>query len=431
MPTEIWREVVDRRRRYAEVKEKIENGEIESINDFITYNLNITQFAEDVVFNTTDPKFLETFYKALNSVTIIDPTCGSGAFLFAAMNILESLYESCLQRMRNFIEDEDRLNQDNTETFAHKFPYFREVLLNMQSEKHPNQQYFIYKNIILHNLYGVDIMKEAVEIAKLRLFLKLVATVEADHKKENLGLEPLPDIDFNIRSGNMLIGYVSQSQIDNLAALLVSDEDKRKLLEQCEVVSRAFKRHKEIQLSQDYDFNEYKFAKRDLNDRLEILNKLLNKTLFQEHYEGMNYGNWKESHQPFHWFAEFYEIIHEKSGFDIVIGNPPYVEYKDVKNIYKVQNYKTESCGDLYAFVMERADYLLSKNGKIGMIVPVSISSTDGFDSLRKLMLANKDSWILNFAERPSKLFTGVEKRLTIWISTAILGLELFESNLV
>ena len=191
LPTEIWREVVDRRNRYTEVKSKIDKGDIQQINDFITYNLNIRQFAQDVVENTNDPELLKHFYKALNSVTIIDPTCGSGAFLFAAMNILEPLYESCLQRMENFVAEAPK----------GKYKFFEETLAQVKSPEHPNLQYFIYKSIILRNLYGVDIMKEAVEIAKLRLFLKLVATVEADYRKPNLGLEPLPDIDFNIRAG--------------------------------------------------------------------------------------------------------------------------------------------------------------------------------------------------------------------------------------
>ncbi len=71
-------------------------------------------------------------------------------------------------------------------------------------EDHPNHRYFILKSIIVNNLYGVDIMEEAVEICKLRLFLKLVAQIErVEH------IEPLPDIDFNIRAGNTLVGFVS------------------------------------------------------------------------------------------------------------------------------------------------------------------------------------------------------------------------------
>lgn len=88
LPTEIWREVVERRKRYTEIKTKIENGETHEINDFITYNLNIRQLAQDVIENSDDPEFIRHFYKALLNISILDPTCGSGAFLFAAINTL-------------------------------------------------------------------------------------------------------------------------------------------------------------------------------------------------------------------------------------------------------------------------------------------------------------------------------------------------------
>src|SRR5207302_7118464 len=77
----------------------------------------------------------------------------------------------------------------------------------------PNRRYFIYKSIILNNLYGVDIMEEAVEICKLRLFLKLVAQVDPDPRKENGGIEPLPDIDFNILAGNTLVGFATKQEV--------------------------------------------------------------------------------------------------------------------------------------------------------------------------------------------------------------------------
>ena len=77
------------------------------------------------------------------------------------------------------------------------------------STAHPNRRYFILKSIILNNLFGVDIMEEAVEICKLRLFLKLAAQVEPDAAATELGIEPLPDIDFNIRAGNTLVGYAT------------------------------------------------------------------------------------------------------------------------------------------------------------------------------------------------------------------------------
>ncbi len=425
LPTEIWREVVDRRNRYTEVKSKIDKGDIQQINDFITYNLNIRQFAQDVAENTNDPELLKHFYKALNSVTIIDPTCGSGAFLFAAMNILEPLYEACLQRMEIFLEEaKDEKNykhlsselQQSWKSLNHGQSWFRQVLAQLKSPEHPNLRYFIYKSIILRNLYGVDIMKEAVEIAKLRLFLKLVATVEADYRKPNLGLEPLPDIDFNIRAGNTLVGFATEAELQKGLTYTIDGVLAKPLIEEkCEIVANAFKRYKEIQLTYGDDFKEFKKAKAELNKRLNELNHELNQLLHKQ-ATAIPYDKWLQSHQPFHWFAEFYEIIQENKGFDVIIGNPPYVALKDVKYIPK--NYETLPCGDIYALCIERSiNSLLQSEGRIGMIVPISIVSTDGYSSLRKVCHKSKSGYYFsNFGVRPSKLFDGVDKRLTIFI---------------
>jgi hypothetical protein len=88
---------------------------------------------------------------------------------------------------------------------------FREILARVDT--HPNRRYFVLKSIILNNLYAVDIMEEAVEICKLRLFLILAAQVEPDYTSDNLGIEPLPDIDFNIRAGNTLVGYATYDEV--------------------------------------------------------------------------------------------------------------------------------------------------------------------------------------------------------------------------
>lgn len=415
LPTEIWREVVERRERYFEVKRKIENGEIREINDFITYNLNITQFAQDAVENYEGSDFINAFYNAIKEVTILDPTCGSGAFLFAALNILEPLYETCIKRMREFIEI------DNATGTGKKHQNFRKVLADI--EQHPNDKYYIYKSIILNNLYGVDIMKEAVEIAKLRLFLKLVAEVEPDDKDENYGLEPLPDIDFNIRSGNTLVGYATEEELDKgLSWSFDFDSDKEKLHEKMDVVARAFKRYKEIQLEEGVtEYKEFKNAKDDLINRLAELNDSLNDYLAKDYgiirdKEKKKYENWYNSHKPFHWFAEFYEIINNKGGFDVIIGNPPYVVYVESKNNYKVKSFVTLDTGNLYALCSERSLQLLNNNGKFGVILPNSSISADKMASLQQLMKSNNLLWISNFAWRPSKLFDGANMLLAILI---------------
>src|SRR5207302_843056 len=86
-------------------------------------------------------------------------------------------------------------------------PRFRDILA--QVAKHPNRRYFILKSIIINNLYGVDIMEEAVEICKLRLFLKLVSQIDRFQD-----IEPLPDIDFNIRAGNTLVGFATYAEAE-------------------------------------------------------------------------------------------------------------------------------------------------------------------------------------------------------------------------
>ena len=409
LPTEIWREVVDRRNRYTEVKGKIDKGDIQQINDFITYNLNIRQFAQDVVENTNDPDLLKHFYKALNSVTIIDPTCGSGAFLFAAMNILEPLYESCLQRMENFVAEAPK----------GKYKFFEETLAQVKSPEHPNLQYFIYKSIILRNLYGVDIMKEAVEIAKLRLFLKLVATVEADYRKPNLGLEPLPDIDFNIRAGNTLVGFATEAELQKGLTYTLDGALAKPLIdEKCEIVANAFKRYKEIQLTYGDDFKEFKKAKSELNKRLKELNHELNQLLHKQ-ASGLKYEAWLQSHQPFHWFAEFYEILQDNSGFNVIIGNPPYVVYTAEKSPYKVIDYATLTCANLYAYCAERSFNIMNPNGRFGMIIPNSSISADKLSPLQKIFIKDKATWVSNYSWRPSKLFEGADMLLAIVISTS------------
>ncbi len=398
LPTEIWREVVDRRKRYIEVRTKIESGDIKQINDFITYNLNIRQFAQDLLEDTEDPEFIKHFYKSLHKITIIDPTCGSGAFLFAALNILEPLYESCIQRMESFV----------SEGKPGEYKYFESVLEKINSAQHPNRKYFIYKSIILQNLYGVDIMKEAVEIAKLRLFLKLVAAVDVDYKKDNMGLEPLPDIDFNIRAGNALVGIGNEHELNRSLNYTLDGEVSRPIIEeQCDVVARAFKRYKEIQLTHGDDFIAFKEAKDDLKGRLRELNSQLNR-LYHKQATAIPYDTWQESHQPFHWFAEYYEIIKEKGGFDVIIGNPPYVELKDVK-LYSTKDYYTQKCGNLYALCYERAALLGNRDSIIGFIIPVASVCTDGYAELQRIWLNIGSIFISCYNDRPGKLFEGLE----------------------
>jgi len=414
LPTEIWREVVARRRRYEEVRAKLANGEIQDINDHITYNLNIRQFAQDVIENCEGPELLRAFWHAIDQVTILDPTCGSGAFLFAALNILEPLYEACLERMEVFLDELERSGEKHR---PEKLSDFCKVLERI--EQHPNRRYFIFKSIIVNNLYGVDIMEEAIEICKLRLFLKLVAQVESvEH------IEPLPDVDFNIRAGNTLIGYatydeVKKAVLGDAQGKFDLGKDMQRIDGNAQDVDRLFKLFREQQTELGGEVTPT--DKQELRGRLKTLENELNRYLAGEYKidasDKFAYQNWIASHKPFHWFIEFYGIVQKQGGFEVIIGNPPYVEYSKVSNEYSVKNYRTESCGNLYAFVMERNQVLVSKKGHSGMIVPHSAFCTDRMEPVINLFDKEVTLWISTYAIRPCKLFVGSDQRLAIYLT--------------
>ena len=347
----------------------------------------------------------------MQRVTILDPTCGSGAFLFAAMNILEPLYEVCIEQMQEFNAQNPNWFKPELEEIAHKY--------------RSNIQYFIYKSIILRNLYGVDIMVEATEIAKLRLFLKMMAVVEVDFRADNMGLDPLPDIDFNIRCGNTLVGYATEEELNkdldnpsDFNQMWANDEFKEKLKTEMQLVATAYETFKAVQFTQSEDMAAFKQAKRGLNERLAALNELLNRRLHKA-TTSMPYEDWLASHQPFHWLAEFYQIIHDNGGFDVIIGNPPYVVYVDAKYQYRIStSYQTKSCANLYAFCIERSQNLLNIEGRFGMIVPNSSISASKMSILQEMITNRKEAWISNYAWRPSKLFEGADMLLAIIITT-------------
>jgi len=414
LPTETWREVVARRTRFEEIFLKLVDGGVHEVNDLITCNLDIQQFTQDVIETSEGPELLRAFWKGLRDIKILDPTCGSGAFLFAALNILEPLYEACLERMRIFVAE---LDQSGEKHRPEKFSDFRQTLA--QIDLHPNLSYFILKSIIVNNLYGVDIMEEAVEICKLRLFLKLIAQVEQAET-----IEPLPDIDFNIRAGNTLVGFTSIGEVQhalttdsNGQMFIPTPEITSQLLriqEEAELADKAFKQFQRLQLEKGSITAQ---DKAELRQRLEKLNAELNRALAKTYdvdANSLDFAPWQQSHKPFHWLVDFYGIM-AQGGFDVIIGNPPYVEYGQVKNVYTIKNYSTESSGNLYSYIIERNVSLSHAKTRSAMIVPHSAFCTDRMSPLMALFNSNW-FWISTYDIRPSKLFDGVDQRLAVYI---------------
>ena len=401
LPTEIWRETIERLQRYNSIKNKIVNGEITEINDFITYNLDIRQFVQNLLGKTEDHLFVKHFYAQLQKVTILDPTCGSGAFLFAALNILEPLYEVCIERMQGWNSDNPNL--------------FKDELEELNGRYRSNIRYFIYKNIILRNLYGVDIMVEATEIAKLRLFLKMVAVVDVNQRDPNLGLDPLPDIDFNIRCGNTLVGYATSADLEKDLVegdMFANAEFKDKVHTEMDIVAHAYETFKKVQLEQDADLETFRNAKKELKARLNNLNNLLNHKQYNSTVSAgrLKYEDWLKSHQPFHWLAEYYDIINGDGGFDVVIGNPPYVEFPSQDVNYSFKQLKTSECGNLYGCCIERAMGISKPFGRFSFIIPVAITCSKRMANVISILRDNSQKlYFSNYDDRPGKLFEMIE----------------------
>lgn len=430
LPTETWREVVARRKHYEDVFLKLADGAVNDIKELITLNLDISRFAQDVIIQSEGPELVKAYWDALEKVSILDPACGSGAFLFAALNVLEPLYTACLEGMRGFLDDLERSGRPNQ---PEALKPFRDVL--DQLAMHPNQRYFVHKSIVINNLYGVDMVEEAVEICKLRLFLKLVAQVETYEE-----IEPLPDIDFNVRAGNSLVGFTSLDALREAMrvtatgqARMLSAEDEKSISqieEEAEIADRAYQMFRNMQSLHGMDAIRFAEAKTDLRGRLNDLRSELDRYLANQYgvepQDGERYGEWHVSHQPFHWFVEFYGVLNH-GGFDVVIGNPPYLELREVH--YSPGKMKCSDTGAIHSLFIERSIQLLKKHGCVSMIVPMSLVSTQRMRVVQELLEDGRNVWYSNYSWRPAKLFDTVNRALTIFVAKLSAPASTFSTN--
>lgn len=437
LTTEIWRETIARHHRTREIFAKLEAGEVRTVADLITYNLNIRQFAQDVIERCANPALLRSFWVALagrlpgksnekyrHGLSVLDPTCGSGAFLFAALQILNPLYQACLTAMSGLLADEAIQGRP----LGEKWKDIESIVGRFQAQETDRvRDYAVLKHIIVHNLYGVDIEAQATEIAKLRLFLKLVALLEPGDD-----IEPLPDIDFNIRAGNTLVGYASAAETER--AVMGAEQQN--------LFTSAWDDIRVRLTAVEQSYNNFQLQqvqrgghvtaedKRALRDQLDELEETLNQHLCREYgknpKKAKEYKAWRDKHKPFHWYVDFYRIM-AAGGFDVVIGNPPYIQLSEIYD-YSFRGYSCVSCGNLYGVMLERTSKIIEASGRQGFIVPVSSISTDGYSSVQALY-TKSTLYVSCFDDRPSRLFDGLEHiRLVIilarkaettnWLST-------------
>ena len=188
--------------------------QIAGIEDLITSNLDGRTFAQRFITTCESPEILLDCYETLEATTILDPTCGTGAFLFAASNILAPLYEASLIRMRAMVDEYDQPASHTGAQEPAQIAHFRTLL--QEAEQVP-LRYFALKSLISKNLYGVDIMSEAIEVSKLCFNLKLLAQVDNPEELREVSLSSAPaGRDVNVRVGNTLVGFDWKSEFQQV-----------------------------------------------------------------------------------------------------------------------------------------------------------------------------------------------------------------------
>ena len=256
----------------------------------------------------------------LPSITILDPAVGSGAFLVAALKCLINIYYAVVGRAEMGASSE------------------LQAWLAHIRQDHASVGYYIKRRIVTDNLHGVDIMEEACEIAKLRLFLAMVSSVR---KVEDL--EPLPNIDFNILPGNSLVGLmrVDEHEFDAKQNDLFKPS-YRSLVDEKNRLLKLY-RDTAMDLGRDINLREVRDEiDCEMQDASAVMNELL-----RDQFEalGVKYeeAQWDakkkdlgkpkkrrverkdiDAQTPFHWGYVFDDIVQRRGGFDIILANPPW-----------------------------------------------------------------------------------------------------------
>jgi len=295
---------------------------------------------------------------------------------------LADLYVALVERAEELAEAGDRV------------PEFVE-----EAHRHPNLRYFVLRSAQLNNLYGVDLMAEAGEIARLRLFLKLAAQVD---RREDL--EPFPDLDLNVKTGNLLVGVASPEDAETrMATDLLTGQELAAVQVEAREMSEVYRRFVEVQATSG-DPGEIAALKADLDERLGALRGRMDRFLYERARTDESFEEWEASHLPFHWFVEFPHVF-ERGGFDVVIGNPPYVSRRKID--YEFGGFDTDEAPDIFAPCMERSVGLLAADGRFSMIVPIALQfSTVNSDARRVISDRLPERWVSTYSRNPAALFS-------------------------
>ncbi|EAH6379045.1 class I SAM-dependent DNA methyltransferase, partial [Campylobacter jejuni] len=371
----------------------------------------------------------------LNSIKICDPAVGSGHFLVSALNVMLSIYDEL-----NLFDEEFYLEVQNDEILItnHKGEFIEYKRPSTPKDKaHLIQQELFHtkKDIIENNLFGVDINPNSCEITKLRLWIELLKhSFYQSFDDENYhDLKTLPNIDINIKCGNSLVSYFetgkSLSHYPNIKERMskykriVKDykegfyTDKNLIAKEIKNLQESFKNfclkdkfNKEIKQltngANEYSKKYGDFLADEHHD--EKFKSFFSKNMFEfsfdEKVATKEFANLKkeydnifnlESNHPFEWRFEFPEILDDDGnfkGFDLIIGNPPYIRQEELKELkpHLAKNYKVyKGTSDIYTYFYELGFNVLKENGILSFITSNKYTRAGYGEALREFLLKN------------------------------------------
>ncbi|EDH3478455.1 class I SAM-dependent DNA methyltransferase [Campylobacter jejuni] len=397
----------------------------------------------------------------LNSIKICDPAVGSGHFLVSALNVMLSIYDEL-----NLFDEEFYLEVQNDEILItnHKGEFIEYKRPSTPKDKaHLIQQELFYtkKDIIENNLFGVDINPNSCEITKLRLWIELLkhSFYQSFDDGNYHDLKTLPNIDINIKCGNSLVSYFETGKSLNHYPNIKERINKYKhIVKDYKEGFYTDKSHinqeiKNLKISfKNFCFaDKFKKEMKDFNDKCEKYSKKYgnflaindenlkffvsaNLTLFDfdEKEATKEFANLKkeydnifnlESNHPFEWRFEFPEILDDDGnfkGFDLIIGNPPYIRQEEIKELKNTlsKNYKVyKGTSDIYTYFYELGFNVLKENGILSFITSNKYTRAGYGEALREFLL--KNTCILKYID-----LNGIKVFDSATVDTSILSFE-------
>ncbi|EAH8780504.1 class I SAM-dependent DNA methyltransferase, partial [Campylobacter jejuni] len=372
----------------------------------------------------------------LNSIKICDPAVGSGHFLVSALNVMLSIYDEL-----NLFDEEFYLEVQNDEILitSRKGEFIEYKRPSTPKDKtHLIQQELFHtkKDIIENNLFGVDINPNSCEITKLRLWIELLkhSFYQSFDDETYHDLKTLPNIDINIKCGNSLVSYFetgkSLNHYPNIKERInkykrtVKDykegfyTDKNLIAKEIKNLQESFKNfclkdkfNKEIKQltngANEYSKKYGDFLANEHHD--EKFKSFFSKNMFEFSFDEKEatkeFANLKkeydnifnlESNHPFEWRFEFPEILDDDGnfkGFDLIIGNPPYIRQEELKELkpHLAKNYKVyKGTSDIYTYFYELGFNVLKDRGGVLSYITSNKYTRAGYgEALREFLLKN------------------------------------------